>query len=120
MLQGTPTLTDMQHSPQVMAARAVLNSRRPRESDKELAERAGLSKQQMNAIVNHGGGINLESAVRAARKLGWSLDDLFELDQHGRPPTEQERAYREIAAIVMETEGRSPESLIGERLGPGD
>lgn len=101
-VQSTPILTeDQEVPPRIVAGRAVLRERKPGEDDPTLGKRAGgLSKQQLNA-VKQGGGISLDSAVTAARRFGWSLDDLFGLTGRGRPPSAKEQAFDEIAAIVL-------------------
>lgn len=90
---------DQEPPPRVVAGRAVLRERRPDEDDPALGKRAGLSKQQLNA-VKKGAGISLDSAVKAARRFGWSLDDLFGLTGEGRPPSGKEQAFDHIAAII--------------------
>lgn len=111
-VQSTPILTeDQAPPPRVVAGKAVLRERKPEEDDPTLGKRAGLTKQQLNA-VKRGGGISLDSAVEAARRFGWSLDDLFGLTGKGRPPSEKEQAFDRIAAIVLRVK-----RAVGEQLG---
>lgn len=56
--------------------RALLRARKMRQVD--LAERMGMSKQQMNDYVNDRITMSLATARRFALHLGCSIDDLYD------------------------------------------
>lgn len=63
-------------------------------TQKELAERVGISRQTLNAIENARRSPTIDLAIRIADVFRISVDQLFELDYEGRP------ARRERAATI--------------------
>jgi putative transcriptional regulator len=63
-------------------------------TQKELAERVGVSRQTMNAIENTRRSPTIDLAIRIADVFRISVDQLFEFDYEGRP------ARRERAATI--------------------
>ena len=63
-------------------------------TQKQLAERVGISRQTMNAIENTRRSPTIDLAIRIADVFRISVDQLFEFDYEGRP------ARRERAATI--------------------
>ena len=60
-------------------------------TQKDLAERVGVSRQTMNAIENCRHAPTVDVAIRIADVFGTTVDQLFDLDYDGRP-ARRERA----------------------------
>ena len=54
-------------------------------TQKQLAERVGVSRQTMNAIENGRYAPTVEVAIRIADVFGITVDKLFDLEYEGRP-----------------------------------
>ncbi len=54
-------------------------------TQKQLAERVGISRQTMNAIENSRHAPTIDVAIRIADVFGITVDQLFDLDYEGRP-----------------------------------
>lgn len=54
-------------------------------TQKQLAERVGVSRQTMNAIENSRHAPTIDVAIRIADVFGITVDQLFDLDYEGRP-----------------------------------
>jgi putative transcriptional regulator len=54
-------------------------------TQKQLAERVGVSRQTMNAIENRRHAPTIDVAIRIADVFGITVDRLFDLDYEGRP-----------------------------------
>ena len=64
-------------------------------TQKQLAERIGISRQTMNAIENGHHAPRIDTAIRIADVLGISVDQLFDYRYDGKPenaPVAVERA----------------------------
>lgn len=63
-------------------------------TQKELAERVGISRQTLNAIENARRAPTIDVAIRIAHVFRIPVDELFDLDYEGRP------GRRERAATI--------------------
>ena len=54
-------------------------------TQKQLAERVGVSRQTINAIENGRHAPTIKVAIRIADVFGVTVDQLFDLDNDGRP-----------------------------------
>jgi len=68
-----------------------LRFKRDEMTQKQLAERVGVSRQTMNAIENGRHAPTIDVAIRIADVFGITVDQLFDLDYEGRP-VRRERA----------------------------
>ena len=59
-------------------------------TQKQLAERVGVSRQTMNAIENSRHAPTIDVAIRIADVFGITVDQLFDLDYEGRPARREE------------------------------
>lgn len=75
-------------------------------TQKQLAERVGVSRQTVNAIENGRHAPTIDVAIRMADVFGISVDQLFDIDYEGRP-AQREKAtttiVRRPAAAVRES-----------------
>jgi len=76
-------------------------------TQKELAERVGISRQTLNAIENAQRPPTIDVAIRIADVFGISVDQLFDLDYEGRP----ERREKAATITARRPAATAPESV---------
>jgi len=81
-------------------------------TQKELAERVGVSRQTMNAIENSRHAPTVAVAIRIADAFHVSVDQLFDLDYDGKPARREQAAT--AAVDRPQTTVREPIKLKGE------
>lgn len=59
-------------------------------TQKQLAERVGISRQTMNAVENGRHAPTVDVAIRIADVFGLSVDQLFDLEYEGKPARREE------------------------------
>ena len=74
-------------------------------TQKHLAERAGVSRQTMNAIENCRHAPTVDVAIRIADVFGITVDQLFELDYDGRPARREKATTIAADRSEVEIEG---------------
>ena len=79
-------------------------------TQKQLAERVGVSRQTMNAFENCNHAPRIDVAIRIADVFGVSVDELFSFEYAGKP---DRRPNVNVAAPTHRTE-RAPQSRIGK------
>ena len=65
-------------------------------TQKELAERVGISRQTMNAVENCRHAPTVSVAIRIADVFQVAVDELFQLDYDGKPARREQRALPTI------------------------
>ena len=105
-MYSTATLTDTQDVPlRRRAALAILALKRDDETDEVFADRVGLTsgKQQVSNI-RAGGGVNLETLVRVADKLGYSIDSMLGMEGGKPAPPPPDEVGRDIDEAIAKLE----------------
>ena len=105
-MYSTATLTDTQDVPlRRRAALAILALKRDDETDEAFAQRVGLTsgKQQVSNI-RAGGGVNLETLVHVAEKLGYSVDSMLGLGEGKPAPPPPTAAAEDIEEAIAKLE----------------
>lgn len=69
-------------------------------TQKQLAERVGVSRQTMNAIENSRYAPTVDVAIRIADVFAVTVDQLFDLDYAGRPACREKATTMPVERLV--------------------